>query len=796
MNEENIKFFSLSFLLKLIIIKTLLYRYSLSLEPEEASNSIKNKYKIINSKKIDYFQGLNTNNTFNLQKILNSFLAESEPHSNKIDYISHKKEYQNQIKDTKKRNKYKKYEIDFNKSFCTIYNYTSYPFLNKGQNIYYNCYLINTYDKKIINISKFISLSNYEFTVLIINNNYQSKNVSKLKKKYKCKIINNITHYSCIFNIKDFGNYSIHAFLKVKNSKIQKEIKSKLNNFYCVPSKLYINNSNILNTYEGKWININSSSITYRHNIKGFITAIDLTTIDGKFSSNYGKIHPNINISDIKVSLFSLHDIKFKFPDLEARLWKYKNKEYIGIFIKQNKNGGSIIIKSSFDYKIKIIFENIVKIITMKMKLNIKKYKTCFHNLDIKKTYINFGNNISLIKNKEIKLGNIELRTEDNYLYNYDIGIKNMKFIVNSSNINFRIISHSIKGIYTVYANSTKNFNGDIKLYIKNKKYKRKLDNKILKIIFENNDIFSKDYYNSYLDLYNIYEFYGETINKKIDFNFYLKDENDTIIDNKTFFDSNNYVDFYLNYSHINSHYEIKYIKNGLFRFIGNLLNKEYPKYILHFNFSNYNSDYDIQYKIYFNLSQLNDVNISFSNSYYSIDDEYNKINKFIYINVTLKDINNKFVGYYSRTLERYKSLILVKAISYFNISKIYTFEFDSLEYNRNSLIYKYNFTEEGIYYINVTFDEHLFTNFTTNIIKLTRSKYTLSLDDCKMKIQLNNSERVINRNSSSTLNNSVDVPQFILSLYNLNKDEIPYNNLIGIQFSSIFGDINNTFIL
>ena len=105
MNEENIKFFSLSFLLKLIIIKTLLYRYSLSLEPEAASNSIKNKYKIINSKKIDYFQGLNTNNIFNLQKILNSFLEESEPHSNKIDYISHKKEYQNQINDTKKRKK-------------------------------------------------------------------------------------------------------------------------------------------------------------------------------------------------------------------------------------------------------------------------------------------------------------------------------------------------------------------------------------------------------------------------------------------------------------------------------------------------------------------------------------------------------------------------------------------------------------------------------------------------------------------------------------------------------------------
>lgn len=93
-------------------------------------------------------------------------------------------------------------------------------------------------------------------------------------------------------------------------------------------------NSKIFDICKQKWVNINET-IQYENNLDGIITALYLTTTDGQLSSTYGKIHPNI--STINISLFSLHDINYKFVDLETKIWEYNNKEYIGIYIKKVK---------------------------------------------------------------------------------------------------------------------------------------------------------------------------------------------------------------------------------------------------------------------------------------------------------------------------------------------------------------------------------------------------------------------------------------------------------------------------
>ena len=751
----------------------------------------KKKYNGKEAKKLNYLE--NSKNKFYLKKIVNIFLEESGSNYNKYDYNSHNKIYKSQFEDSNKKVKEKDYyKIDFKKSYCSIHNNSFSPFLNIGQNIIYNCFIINILGNKITNLNNFFSLSNYDFSCSINNNN--SKNDSNLKNEYEYKIIKHLTYFSCIFTIKEYGIYSIHAYFNKRNFKIMNEIKSKINNFYCVPSKLFINNSKIFNIYEQNWVNINET-IQYKINLEGFITAVDLTTIDGKLGSTYGKIHPNISNININASLFSLHDINYKFIDLEKKIWKYNNKEYIGIFIKKDKDGENLIINSSFDYKIIVLFENIVKFITMKMDLSIKNYKTCFHNLDIKKTNNNFGNNISLIGGQNINIGDIVLRTEYNNLFNYDIGIDNIKFKVYPliKNIKFRVVSQSIRGIYTVYAYSENDFNGNIKLYLKNKKIKRKLDSNNFKIEFEIKELFSP-YQNSTCTNTN-FTYIGETINNMIDFNFYLYNYSQKINDSNFFSGSN--ATFYLyveNERYSNSSCTVNYIKDGLYRFRANIIN--YNKPTINVWVFDFNNSFDY-YNIEFNstVENVNNTIISNKSTLFYVNDINYKINDYFYINITLKDVKDRFIGKYSQNLSRYKSLISVKAINLVNNNN-YKCNFDSLTNNNNTLAYKCNITEEGVYFINVSFDNYTFTNSSTYLLKIPKENFTISLNHSIMEAKVNRSKNVLNTSSIYNLNNNEYIPEFIYSIYNSKNNSLITKYISDAIISCNISDENINFVL
>ena len=777
MTTQQRSYLSLSFIFQLLII-ILSYKNYLSLEPIINISHIEGEQNYEKPlKKINNIIWLNKGKKIKNLHLLNSFLEKSELRS---IGESHKKKAKNSSKE-------KNYEIDFKKSYCILYNYSSAPFLNKSQNVSYDCYLINANGKKIMGVEKF--LSNYTFSCSMKNDDLNKNDNSKIKISYAYKLVKKLTH-SCTFKVKEYGKYTIHAFLSKKGSKVKREINSKLNTFYYIPSKLYLNNSNIFDTYQKKWININSNKIQYIHNKSRLITAIDLMTSESVLISTYGRLPPNLNLSNIEVSLFSFHDINYKFADLEARIWKYKNKEYIGIFIKDNKNGENFVINSSFDYKIKIIFLGLVKILTFEMKLNIKNYKTCFHDLDIKKTKINFGNNISLIKGRETKLGNIELRTEDNNLYNYDIGIKNIQFILYPPNkhIIFRIISEAIKGIYTVYANSTHDYTGDIKLYIKNKKYKRKLYYQNINITFEIPELFELINETVYRDTYNYtYEFIGELINNNIDFNFYLYNKyNNTLIKDQNILKNTIEVLFE---ERDNSSYHIIPINNkGLFRFKfwGFNISKTYK--IIFKNKENDNQD--INYEIIYNSSRNHsNADISNINSFYSIINNESNIKPWDLVNikVTLKDKNNIPVEEYSQTLKRYQSFISVNAKSY---SDNFVYKFDYDEKNKDYLLYKYDFFHEGLYFINVTFEDNYIYPINY-LIKIPKSAYTYSYNRIKIDY-----EGKMFETSEIKLNNTKAVPKFLILTYNSSDGEIPYEACDDVKFSCELYDKNKSFSL
>ena len=79
-----------------------------------------------------------------------------------------------------------------------------------------------------------------------------------------------------------------------------------------------------------------------------------------------------------------------------------------------------MIKRSSFDYTIKINYKkdngNEEKVITIKYIINIGSYKTCFHDFNKEKTYLDQSWELQFLTGgAEMKIAKIELRTNDDY---------------------------------------------------------------------------------------------------------------------------------------------------------------------------------------------------------------------------------------------------------------------------------------------------------------------------------------------------------------------------------------------
>ena len=271
------------------------------------------------------------------------------------------------------------------------------------------------------------------------------------------------------------------------------------------------------------------------------------------------------------------------------------------------------------------------------------------------------------------------------------------------------------------------------------------------------------------------------------------------IIDDKYFF-HNNSVECYLE---VNDKYYSRgdcptnYIKNGLFRFQGEIINNDiYTKnnWIIYFKNSNYSYNIELNSSV----ENGNNVIISNKNSFFYIYDKNNEINNDFdfYINATLKDENDEFIGAYSQNLSRYKSLISVNAIDLLDKNNSFTLEFDSLTNDRNALVYKFNSNKEGIYIINVTFDNFIFQNSSSNLLKIPKENYLISLEHSIMKIKLNNNIKVLNTNSINTLNNSFYIPEFIYSLYNSKNSKLMTQFIGDVILKCRISDENTNLLL
>ena len=299
-----------------------------------------------------------------------------------------------------------------------------------------------------------------------------------------------------------------------------------------------------MNPVSKEWLDIGTSintKIPYAADSKGFITAIDFAESTGDvLISSYDSYPDEFNISNFKVILSSTHDESFNFGEVEGKLITLEGKNYIGIYTKSGESTDSLIKKSSFNYYLKFSYFNDEKSASIEYTLNISPFFACFHDLNVSMSNIFIKDNIELITGaEEIKIGNLGLVTNDENLYNYDIGTSKIKtkLIPSNNNLVFRIIALSILGRYDIYAKSTEDYEGDLEIIINDAVVKT------VKIISETSqacylDLVNPEYFKyqntSGKEIY--YEYIGDFDNGNLLINFKLKDKYNNSIEKEDYF--------------------------------------------------------------------------------------------------------------------------------------------------------------------------------------------------------------------------------------------------------------------
>lgn len=293
-------------------------------------------------------------------------------------------------------------------SYCTIEGYSSAPTLKEGETAKYVCYFKDG-KGNAMDIATFLSLNDYDFTC-------ETKRTSPSSKTYSNKVNNKGTYYECPFEITESGAYQFYGYLVPKGKTTKTTIKAKINKFYVSSGKLSLNLAKVLNNYNKRWVSIeNNPVIEYKNDKNGRLTSLDLVDSTGTLMSKYKAYPEDFDASKIKVEFYSEHDKDVSFGDFYCKVYKDGSTEYIGVFNSKNLESDKVIKRSSFDYTLKFTFGDVVKYVTLRYNpdtLKIGSYTTCFHDLDLSKTYTDIPwSGVELPVGRETKLGTVELRT-------------------------------------------------------------------------------------------------------------------------------------------------------------------------------------------------------------------------------------------------------------------------------------------------------------------------------------------------------------------------------------------------
>ena len=661
--------------------------------------------------------------------------------------------------------------ISTSDSYCTIEGYSQIPTLKQGETAYYNCYFKDGRGQ-LIDIAKFLSFEEYDFSC-------KTKRTSPSSKQYINQATDKGTYYQCPLTISESGVYQFYGYLTPKGKTTGTiTIKANIDKVYVSASYFSMEKSKIYDYYSKSWVDIDKGVIEYRNDYSGKLTSLDLADSNGVLISKYKAYPEDFDASKIKVEVTSTHDLSYSFGEFYCKIYTLGGIEYIGIFNSKNVQSDKIFRRSSFDYTLKITYTLVdgtveEKTVTLRYNendLRITGYTACFHEIDYSKTKIEMETNIKLLTDNEQKIGHVELRTTDGYLYNYDIGKSYIVITLEKSvQFSYRIVTLSVAGTYDIYVTVKESYSGEINLKIKDQTVKTitasAQESLGCYLSFKESNLFksvkseNKEYY---------YEYIGDYIDGNLQFFFTLTDRNYKSITRSNYFETNTDISC-LQYENDNTKYTVTYNKTvNAFQFKDNLefKNSKYTWVFIMKDETCYN-------KYYITYDQANiQTSVSTTNSYFSLLTNQSNINEFSYIDVYLKDGNNAFMGITSGKLEQLKYSIVIKAKDT-KTNQVYTYQVSQITSNY-AIRFSYYFTVASTFEISVYYRETEIKVSGSSILTVTAAQFSLKHSKLQM---ITDSTIDASIDSSTTIQNNVQVPMFNLYLYTSSGEKTTFDS-------------------
>jgi len=664
-------------------------------------------------------------------------------------------------------------EASSTNSYCVLDGYSSAPTVNVDTTLYYICYLRDSYGNELP-INNFIQNSKYEFTCSV-DKTWPSSN------SYSPAITNGDSSYKCSYKTSEIGNFAFNGYLRLKTTKEKTKLTTKLNQFYVRGNPSDYTIKKIYNPSTNSWIDIDTATntiITYVADSNGFITAIDFAeSIGNVLISSYESYPSGFSLSNLKVEFYSPHDENYPFSGVKAKFITLDGKPYIGIYTSSETTTNDLIKKSSFYYNLKFTYFSVQKSAAIQYVLNIGSYVTCFHDLNEANTLVNIADPVSLITGEdEKKLGTIILNTDDNNLYNYDVGISNIKtnLIPSNGNINFKLVALAIDGTYDVYGSSSQDYSGILQILINGKFVKN------ITFTSEPSQACYLDWINPKDFLYQstdgkeiFYEYNGEFDNGNLLVYFKLKDKNNKTIVNENYFTI--FPDIYSEeYDTDTNYFTISFDPStSYYKFRDNIPYANTQRgWVFKMRETTCNYKYYLRYD-----GKKGGSPLSEANSYFTILNTQININNEGYVDVIYKDQNNQLLGLQEEKLEEAKSKTLVNAVNKEGVQFNLVYELTTSNY---ALRYKTQFTTSGVYNINVKYDNSYDLKYETtnqltvidNIYDLSSSKFLMILDSI---IEMSIDTRV-------TIDKKTYEPYFKLEFYSKDNVKTIYDKNIAFK--------------
>ena len=657
-------------------------------------------------------------------------------------------------------------EVSATMSICTLGDYQSPPTLEQSQKVYYNCYLRDSYGNEI-KPQTFLVNSYFDFSC-------KTQRTAPTEKSYINTHKDGDNYFACEATTSETGDFTINGYLTQKGTNTPNKINSKINTYSVRGNPDALILKNIQNLYDRNWLNINGAALTYKYDEAGLLTILDLAEADGTLISSYRKYPDGFDIKNLKAEFYSDHDLTWKFGDLEPRIITIDGAEYIGIYTADKSATDKLVKKSSFDYAMRFTlkrgsFGDDVKVVSLKYLINIGTYTTCFHNFEPKNTYLDQEEPIELLTGgAERKIGKIELKTTDFYLYNYDIGKEKIEYLLEpkSENITFRIVPLSIEGTYDVYAKATGPYEGYLTVKVAGVEIKKTYINTQPSLAcyleFKNPELF-KHLGTTFKEHY--YEYLGDFVDGNLQFFFIIKDKYNNTIVKEDYFSA--YADIYSEqYGNDITRFKVGYnYDEESYQFRDNLpFETRKYSWVFFMRDSTCNNKYYIRYD-----GMRGGTPVSLEKSYYTLLKNEINVNEYGYVDVFYKDENDQFLGLQEGKLEEMKEKTTVKATD--KSGKVVHLEFDSIT-SGNAIRYKQKFDTPGNYTVKVTADGTDLKCSNSDLLTVIDNSY--SLKHSKLQVIL---DTVIDMdpNIRVTIDNTVQRPVYKLYFYTASGQKTTY---------------------